>query len=91
MIIGIDGIPIEKLSVRPDPNMEAVAAEYTVLLRASLAASRVCWPGSAAAAFLGPYSLRVRASRRAAARRLPLGADIRQTATCSLAAIWTIP
>jgi predicted regulator of Ras-like GTPase activity (Roadblock/LC7/MglB family) len=39
MIIGTDGIPIEKLSVRPDPNMEAVAAEYTTLLRASLAAS----------------------------------------------------
>lgn len=39
MIIGTDGIPIDKLTVRPDPNMEAVAAEYTTLLRASLAAS----------------------------------------------------
>jgi predicted regulator of Ras-like GTPase activity (Roadblock/LC7/MglB family) len=39
MIIGTDGIPIERLSLRPDPNMEAVAAEYTTLLRASLAAS----------------------------------------------------
>jgi predicted regulator of Ras-like GTPase activity (Roadblock/LC7/MglB family) len=39
MIIGTDGIPIEKLAVRPDPNMDAVAAEYTTLLRASLAAS----------------------------------------------------
>jgi predicted regulator of Ras-like GTPase activity (Roadblock/LC7/MglB family) len=39
MIIGTDGIPIEKLTLRPDPNMEAVAAEYTTLLRASLAAS----------------------------------------------------
>lgn len=39
MIIGTDGIPIERLSVRPDPNMDAVAAEYTTLLRASLAAS----------------------------------------------------
>jgi predicted regulator of Ras-like GTPase activity (Roadblock/LC7/MglB family) len=39
MIIGTDGIPIEKLTIRPDPNMEAVAAEYTLLLRASLAAS----------------------------------------------------
>jgi len=39
MIIGTDGIPIEKLMLRPDPNMEAVAAEYTTLLRASLAAS----------------------------------------------------
>jgi predicted regulator of Ras-like GTPase activity (Roadblock/LC7/MglB family) len=39
MIIGTDGIPIEKLSVRPDPNMEAVAAELTTLLRASLSAA----------------------------------------------------
>ena len=39
MVIGTDGIPIEKLMLRPDPNMEAVAAEYTTLLRASLAAS----------------------------------------------------
>lgn len=39
MIIGTDGIPIEKLTVRPDPNMEAVAAEHTTLLRASLAAA----------------------------------------------------
>ena len=39
MIIGTDGIPIEKLTVRPDPNMEAVAAEYTTLLRASVAAT----------------------------------------------------
>jgi len=39
MIIGTDGIPIEKLNVRPDPNMEAVAAEHTTLLRASLAAA----------------------------------------------------
>jgi predicted regulator of Ras-like GTPase activity (Roadblock/LC7/MglB family) len=39
MVIGTDGIPVEKLMVRPDPNMEAVAAEYTTLLRASLAAA----------------------------------------------------
>ena len=39
MIMGTDGIPIERLTVRPDPNMDAVAAEYTTLLRASLAAS----------------------------------------------------
>jgi predicted regulator of Ras-like GTPase activity (Roadblock/LC7/MglB family) len=39
MIIGTDGIPIERLTIRADPNMEAVAAEYTNLLRASLAAS----------------------------------------------------
>jgi len=39
MIIGTDGIPIEKLMLRPDPNIEAVAAEHTTLLRASLAAA----------------------------------------------------
>ena len=39
MIMGTDGIPIEKLMIRPDPNMEAVAAEYTSLLRASLTAA----------------------------------------------------
>jgi predicted regulator of Ras-like GTPase activity (Roadblock/LC7/MglB family) len=39
MIIGTDGIPIEKLLIRPDPNLEAVAAEHTTLLRASLAAA----------------------------------------------------
>lgn len=39
MIMGTDGIPIEKLVVRQDPNMEAVAAEYTTLLRASVSAA----------------------------------------------------
>jgi len=39
MIIGTDGIPIEKKVVRPDPNLEAVAAELTTLLRASLSAA----------------------------------------------------
>lgn len=39
MVLGTDGIPIEKLMVRPDPNIEAVAAEHTTLLRASLAAA----------------------------------------------------
>ena len=39
MVIGTDGIPIEKLTVRSDPNLEAVAAEHTTLLRASLAAA----------------------------------------------------
>ena len=39
MIMGTDGIPIEKLIVRPDPNLEAVAAEYTTLLRASVSAA----------------------------------------------------
>jgi predicted regulator of Ras-like GTPase activity (Roadblock/LC7/MglB family) len=39
MIMGTDGIPIEKLVVRADPNLDAVAAEYTTLLRASLSAA----------------------------------------------------
>jgi predicted regulator of Ras-like GTPase activity (Roadblock/LC7/MglB family) len=39
MIIGTDGIPIERLLVRPDPNMEAVAAELTTLLRATVSAA----------------------------------------------------
>lgn len=39
MIIGTDGIPIERLVVRADPNIEAVAAELTTLLRASLSAA----------------------------------------------------
>lgn len=39
MVMGTDGIPIEKVVIRADPNMEAVAAEYTSLLRASLTAS----------------------------------------------------
>ncbi len=39
IIMGTDGIPVEKLVVRPDPNLEAVAAEYTTLLRASLLAA----------------------------------------------------
>jgi len=39
MIMGTDGIPIDKIVVQPDPNLEAVAAEYTTLLRRSLAAA----------------------------------------------------
>ena len=39
IVMGTDGIPIEKLVVRPDPNLEAVAAEYTTLLRASVSAA----------------------------------------------------
>ena len=39
MVMGTDGIPIEKLVVRADPNMDAVAAEYTTLLRASVSAA----------------------------------------------------
>ena len=39
MIIGTDGIPIERLVLQHDPNLETIAAEYTTLLRSSLAAS----------------------------------------------------
>ena len=39
LIMGTDGIPIEKLVLNPDPNLEAVAAEYTALLRASVSAA----------------------------------------------------
>src|SRR5687767_10488145 len=39
MIMGTDGIPIEKLVLRPSANMDAVAAEYTTLLRSSVAAA----------------------------------------------------
>lgn len=39
MIMGTDGIPIEKLVIEADPNIEAVAAEYTSLLRASVTAA----------------------------------------------------
>ena len=35
IVMASDGIPIEKLVVRPDPDLEAVAAEYTTLMRAS--------------------------------------------------------
>ncbi len=46
MIIGTDGIPIERLVVRSDPNIEAVAAELTTLLRASLSAAAETGLGS---------------------------------------------
>lgn len=36
MVIGTDGIPIDKVAPRPVPDIEAVAAEHTTLLRASL-------------------------------------------------------
>jgi predicted regulator of Ras-like GTPase activity (Roadblock/LC7/MglB family) len=39
MIIGTDGIPIERLILHPDPNLESIAAEYTTLLRSTLAAA----------------------------------------------------
>ena len=37
MVIGTDGIPVDKVAPRPVPDIEAVAAEHTTLLRASLA------------------------------------------------------
>jgi predicted regulator of Ras-like GTPase activity (Roadblock/LC7/MglB family) len=39
IIMGTDGIPVEKLVVRPDSNLEAVVAECTGLLRASVSAA----------------------------------------------------
>ena len=39
MVTGADAIPVERLVVRPAPNLEAVAAEYTTLLRPSLLAA----------------------------------------------------
>src|SRR5438093_12843919 len=35
--MGTDGIPIEKLVVRPAANLEAVAAEFTSLLKSGVA------------------------------------------------------
>ena len=39
MVIGTDGIPVEKLAVRPNADVEAVAAEHTTLLRASVSSA----------------------------------------------------
>ena len=39
MVLGTDGIPVDKLTVHPIPDVEAVAAEHTTLLRASLSAA----------------------------------------------------
>jgi predicted regulator of Ras-like GTPase activity (Roadblock/LC7/MglB family) len=39
MLMGTDGIPIDRFVSRPDGNLEAVAAEFTTLLRASVSAS----------------------------------------------------
>ena len=39
IIMATDGIPVEKLVLNPSPNLEAVAAEYTTLLRASVSAA----------------------------------------------------
>jgi predicted regulator of Ras-like GTPase activity (Roadblock/LC7/MglB family) len=36
MVIGTDGIPIDKIAPQPVPDIETVAAEHTTLLRASL-------------------------------------------------------
>lgn len=39
MIMAIDGIPVERVIVRPVAELETVAAEYTSLLRASMSAA----------------------------------------------------
>jgi predicted regulator of Ras-like GTPase activity (Roadblock/LC7/MglB family) len=39
IIMATDGIPVEKLILQPSANLEAVAAEYTTLLRASVSAA----------------------------------------------------
>jgi predicted regulator of Ras-like GTPase activity (Roadblock/LC7/MglB family) len=39
MIMATDGIPVEKVAVTHSPDLEAVAAEYTTLLRASVSAA----------------------------------------------------
>lgn len=39
MVMGTDGIPIERLVIHAEANLEAVAAEYTTLLRAGLTAA----------------------------------------------------
>ena len=39
IIMDTDGIPVARWNARSDPLLEAVAAEYTTLLRASLAAA----------------------------------------------------
>ena len=39
LVMGTDGIPIEKLVLRPDVNLDSIAAEYTALFRASAAAA----------------------------------------------------
>lgn len=39
MIVGTDGIPVERLEVAERPNIEAIAAEYMTLLRHSVTAA----------------------------------------------------
>lgn len=40
LIMGTDGIPVDRYLRVPDPNLETLAAEYTTLLRASLSAAQ---------------------------------------------------
>jgi predicted regulator of Ras-like GTPase activity (Roadblock/LC7/MglB family) len=39
MVMDTDGITVDKLVVQADANLEAIAAEYTTLLRASVSAA----------------------------------------------------
>ena len=39
MVIGTDGIPVDKLTIRSVGDIDAVAAEHTTLLRASLSSA----------------------------------------------------
>ncbi len=39
VIMGTDGIPVDRYVRAPDASLEAIAAEYTTLLRASLTAA----------------------------------------------------
>jgi predicted regulator of Ras-like GTPase activity (Roadblock/LC7/MglB family) len=39
MITGTDGIPIDRIVVTPQENLEAIAAEYTTILRSSVTAA----------------------------------------------------
>jgi len=38
MILGVDGIPVEKIAEGDEGTLETIAAEYTTLLRASVSA-----------------------------------------------------
>lgn len=38
MILGVDGIPVEKIAEGDEATLETIAAEYTTLLRASVSA-----------------------------------------------------
>lgn len=39
MLTGTDGIPIDRLVVAPQENLDAIAAEYTTILRSSVTAA----------------------------------------------------